>query len=102
MATVDTDALRAVAGRFETEVGAHLAKAKSALGQARSIEYSNFTNVHIPLAVVYVEAWNFENRDLDRKVDNAGEFAARLKKTAADWDAAEHKSTIKPGDGGGH
>lgn len=95
MATVDTDALRAVAGRFETEVAANLAKAKSALGQARSIEYSNFTNVHIPLAVVYVEAWNFANRDLDRKVDNAGEFAGRLRKTAADWDEAEHKSTVQ-------
>ena len=101
MATVDTDALRAVADHFETEVAGHLAKAKSALGQARSIEYSNFTNVHIPLAIVYVEAWNFENRDLDRKVANAGEFAGRLKKTAADWDAAEHKSTVRPGDGGG-
>lgn len=97
MPTVDTDALRAVAERFESEVGAQLDKAKQSLARAQGIEYSNFTNVHIPLAVVYVEAWNFENRDLETKRQNVTTFRDKLKKTADDWDSAEQASTIKPG-----
>ncbi len=94
MAKVDTDALRQFAQQFDSQVGAKLADAGTALRDAQAIEYSNFTTVHIPLAVVYVEAWNFANRDLETKRQNAVDFRGKLEATAAHWDEAEHASTI--------
>jgi hypothetical protein len=93
---VDTDALRRFAKQFETEVGTKLAAAGTALQGAQAIEYSNFTTVHIPLAAVYVEAWNFQNRDLETKHQTAGQFKAGLDATAEHWDEAEEASTIHP------
>ena len=95
MPDVDPEALQRLAQRFETEVGGAIANAKTALDQAQVIEYSNFTNVHIPLATVYVEAWNFAHQDLDRKQRNAAAFHEKLVQTAQDWIDAEHASSVK-------
>lgn len=98
MPYVDPPGLRTVAGRFDSEVSKHLDEAISALKGAEPILSDNFTNVHLPLAIVYVEAHNFENTDLERKKTNATEFKNRLTKTANDWDAAEHASKPKTHD----
>ncbi|HEU5265505.1 MAG TPA: type VII secretion target [Jatrophihabitans sp.] len=97
MPTIDSDALRTLATRLDSEVGGAVADALTALGKAQSIEYANFTNVHPALAAAYVEAWNFENRDLQRKRNVATEFRDRMTKTADDWDAAEQHNIIKQG-----
>lgn len=96
MVRVDTDALRRFADRFESEVGSALAAASTALQGAQAIEYTNFTAVHIPLAAVYVEAWNFHNRDLATKRQAASTFRTNLDATADHWDEAERASTIHP------
>jgi hypothetical protein len=92
---VDTDALRRFANQFDTEVAAKLAASGTALRGAQAIEYSNFTTVHVPLAAVYVEAWNFHNRDLESKHQTAADFKAGLEATAEHWDEAERASTIR-------
>ena len=94
MNQVDTEALRHQADRFEDDVAAKIAAALNDLQGAQAIAYSNFTTVHIPLALVYTEAWNFQNRDLQTKKETAGQFAKNLDSTADDWDAAEDKSTM--------
>jgi hypothetical protein len=93
--TIDTDALRALAQRFDTEVGKHLADARAKLAAVRPLEYSNFTTVAWTLATAYVEAANFENRDLETKQHTTADYGAALKKTADDWDTAEAASTPK-------
>jgi hypothetical protein len=100
MAQVDTDALRRLADDFETNVGTKLAAARTTLAAAQGIEYSNFTNVHLPLAAVYVEAFNFQNRDLETKRTTAAQFRTNLRATADAWDQAEQHNTMNPG--GGH
>lgn len=97
MSTIDPDGLRATAAGFETEVANTVSTARSTLasGPAQSILGDNFTNVHVALASVYVEAYNFAQRDLQRKHDDAVEFRTRLVKTADDWEAAERHSTVK-------
>jgi Excreted virulence factor EspC, type VII ESX diderm len=95
MVHVDIDALRRLADEYEDDVAAKLSAARAALQGARSIEYSNFTAVHIPLAVVYVEAWNFHNRDLESKIDSAGAVRVNLRQTADNWAAAERASTVR-------
>lgn len=99
MAHVDTDALRRLADDFENKVGTTLAAARTTLAAAQGIEYSNFTNVHLPLAAVYVEAFNFQNRDLETKRNTAAQFRTNLRATADAWDQAEQHNTIAP-DGG--
>lgn len=93
--TVHTDALRGLAGRFDSDVGSHLDAALAELDGASSIEYANFTAVAATLAVAYVEAINFQKRDLQRKRDTATSYGIALKKTADDWDAAESASTVR-------
>ena len=95
MPKVDTTALRKDAGDFESRVGSALDAARQKLGGAQAIEYSNFTNLHLPLSIVYVEAWNVQNRDLESKRAAATEFKNRLEATARMWDEAEQKSTPK-------
>jgi hypothetical protein len=95
MVHVDTDALRRYGSQFETEVRAKLEAAGTALQEAQAIQYTNFTTVHIPLAAVYVEAWNFHNRDLETKRQTATDFKDRLDTTAAQWEQAEEASTIR-------
>lgn len=93
--TIDTAALRALAGKFDSEVDQRLGEARALLETATSIEYANFTAVTWPLATAYVEAINFELRDLDAKRSTASAYGAALTKTADDWDAAEHASTVE-------
>jgi hypothetical protein len=95
--TIDTDALRALAGRFDSDGGAHLDAARTKLAAVRPLEYSNFTTVAWTLATAYVEAANFQNRDLETKRQTATSYGAALKKTADDWDSAEAASTPKTG-----
>ena len=57
--------------------------------------------VHIPLAVVYTEAWNFQNRDLETKNETATDFRTNLYNNAQAWDQAEEKSTLTIDTGGG-
>jgi hypothetical protein len=100
MAHVDTDALRRLADDFENNVGVKLAAARTRLADAQGIEYSNFTNVHLPLALVYVEAFNFQNRDLETKRTTASQFRTNLRATADAWDLAEQHNTVTPGGAG--
>jgi hypothetical protein len=94
---IDTGALRALAGRFDREIGKPLDDAGKALASdATSIEYSNFTAVAHALAVVYVEACNFAVEDLSSKRHNAADFGRMLVATADAWDKADHASTVKP------
>jgi hypothetical protein len=95
MVHVNTAAIRRLAGDFETEVGANLTAARTALQAAQGIEYSNFTAVHVPLAVAYVEAWNFHNRDLESKTDVARTVTANLEIDADNWDEADRASTVR-------
>ena len=95
--TIDTAALRALAGKFDTEVGQRISEARALLETATSIEYANFTAVTWPLATAYVEAINFELRDLDSKRSTASSYGVALTKTADDWDAAEQANTVETG-----
>lgn len=95
--TVDTDALRALAGRFDSEVGKHLDDARSKLASVRELEYANFTTVAWTLATAYTEAANFENRDLETKRETASSYDTTLTKTANDFDAADAASKPKTG-----
>ena len=101
MNQIDTDAVRGFADDFENRVGAALQLAKTVLQEAQAISYSNFTAVHIPLAVVYTEAWNFQNRDLETKNETAIDFRTNLYNNAQAWDEAEEKSTVRIDTGGG-
>ena len=101
MNDIDTDAVRRYADDFENRVATMVATARTTLQQAQAISYSNFTAVHIPLAVVYTEAWNFQNRDLETKGQTATQFKQNLYSNAAAWDAAEHKSIVRVDSGGG-
>lgn len=94
MVYVHPDALRRFAAQLETDVAAKLAAATEALQPAHAIEYANFTNLHVPLAVVYVEAANFHHRDLETKQQTATDFRANLEATAAHWEQAEQASTV--------
>jgi len=94
---VNPDELRRIAGRYQSDVAPHLASATTALGQTSSIEGSNFTAVCAPLAIVYVEAVNFETRELQTKQQQATTFQNSLDATADTWAKAEDASTIKPG-----
>jgi hypothetical protein len=93
--TIDTNALRALAQRFDSEVGKHVTDARDKLASVRALEYSNFTTVAWTLATAYVEAANFENRDLETKQHTATDYGVALKKTADDWDTAEAASKPK-------
>jgi hypothetical protein len=93
--TIDTAALRALAAKFDSDVGRHVDEARTLLGAATSIEYSNFTAVTWPLASAYVEATNFQLRDLETKRSTVNSYGVALAKTADDWDAAEHASTVE-------
>jgi hypothetical protein len=95
MVHVNTAAIRRLASDFDTEVAATLAAARTALEGAQGIEYSNFTAVHVPLAVAYVEAWNFHSRDLQSKAEFATTVAANLKVDADTWDEADRASTVR-------
>jgi hypothetical protein len=44
---------------------------------------------------VYVEAWNFHNRDLETKRQTATELKVGLDTTATQWEQAEQASTIR-------
>lgn len=92
---IDTDKMRALAPRFDRDVGQHLDNATNKLKGQQSLEYSNFTNVAIPLAVIYVEAQNFMTAELLNKRTTAQDFTTQLYKTADDWDKAEQASTPK-------
>lgn len=98
---IDTDAVRRDADDFQDRVGAALQAAKTTLQAAQAITYSNFTAVHIPLAVVYTEAWNFQNRDLETKHATAIDFRTNLYNNAQAWDEAEQQSTVRVDTGGG-
>lgn len=98
---IDTDAVRSHADDFEGRVGAALQSARTTLQAAQAISYSNFTAVHIPLAVVYTEAWNFQNRDLETKNETASDFRTNLYNNAQAWDDAEDHSTVQIDTGGG-
>lgn len=92
---IDTDKMRSLAPRFDSGVGQHLDTAMTKLKGVASLEYSNFTNVAIPLAIVYVEAQNFMTAELLNKRTEASDFTKQLYKTADDWDKAEQASTPK-------
>jgi hypothetical protein len=98
---IDTDAVREHADALQDRVGAALQAARNLLQEAQAITYSNFTAVHIPLAVVYTEAWNFQNRDLETKNETAIDFRTNLRSNAQAWDDAEEKSTVRVDTGGG-
>ena len=98
---IDTDAVRGYADDFQDRVGAALQSAKTTLQEAQAISYSNFTAVHIPLAVVYTEAWNFQNRDLETKNETATDFRTNLRANAQAWDDAEAHSIVQVDAGGG-
>jgi hypothetical protein len=101
MGTIDTDAVRQHADQFEDSVGAALQRARTALQRAQAISYSNFTAVHLPLALVYTEAWNFHNRDLETKRETATDFRTNLYDNAALWDEAEAHSIVRTDGGDG-
>lgn len=92
---IDTDKMRALAPKFDGVVGQHIDNATTKLKGAEALEYSNFTSVAIPLALVYVEAFNFISAELLHKRETALNFTNQLNKTADDWDEAEEKSTVK-------
>jgi hypothetical protein len=94
---VDPDALHGVAARYQYDVAPHLSTALTALGQTSGIERSNFTAVCAPLASVYVEAVNFETRELQTRQQNASTFQSSLHATADAWAKAEQANTITPG-----
>lgn len=98
---VDPDALHRVAARYQSDVAPHLSAALAELGQANGIERGNFTAVCAPLAIVYVEAVNFETRELQAKQQNATTFQSSLNATADAWAKAERANTVTPGQGGG-
>jgi hypothetical protein len=93
--TIDTDALRAIAGKFDTEVGKHLDEAMADLAGVKDLEYANFTTVAWSLATAYVEAANFQARDLQTKRQWTKDYDKRLAKTADDWDKGDHASKPK-------
>lgn len=92
---IDTDRMRALAPKFDGDVGHHLDNATNKLKGVQSLEYSNFTSVAISLSIVYVEAQNFMTSELLNKRTTALDFTNQLIKTATDWDKAEHSSTVK-------
>jgi hypothetical protein len=94
---IDTDRMRALAPKFDRDVGNHLDNATNKLKGVQALEYSNFTSVAITLSVVYVEAQNFMTSELLNKRSTASDFTDQLNKTAGDWDKAEHASTVKDG-----
>lgn len=96
MSIVDTDALRGFGDQFQTDVGAKLYAARATLQAAKEIEYSNFTNLHVPLAITYVEAFNLQNVDLEQKAQAADDFRRNLRASADAWDQAERASTVRP------
>jgi len=95
MVHVNIEALRRLAAEYDSEVAAKLTAARTALQGAQAIEYSNFTAVHIPLAVAYVEAWNFHNSDLESKIESAWAVKANLEQTADNWAEADRASTVR-------
>jgi hypothetical protein len=95
MVDVDYAALRRLATRYGTDVATKLTEARTALQAAQGIAYTNFTAVHVPLAVVYTEAWNFHNRDLESKIGSAQAVEAGLRQTADNWERAEQASTVR-------
>lgn len=99
MNQIDTDAVRRYADQLRDNVGSALQQARTVLHEAQAISYSNFTAVHLPLALVYTEAWNFQNRDLETKNETATDFRTNLYSNAQAWDDAEQKSIITT-DGG--
>lgn len=101
MVYVDPDALRAAAGRFDSEVAAKLAEARQALQGAQSLNYADFTTVQVALASVVVEAWNFALRDLESKLDTSQDFRNGLRASAEHWEQAEEASTVRQDPGGG-
>lgn len=96
MGIIDTDRLRDLGAQYENDVASKLYAANQTLQNARSIEYSNFTTLHPPLAIVYVEAWNFENTDIEQKGQAAQDFHLNLRSSADAWDQAEDKNTLRP------
>lgn len=96
MGKIDTDAIRRLADQFQTDVGAKLYAAKNTLQKAKEIEYSNFTTLHVPLAITYVEAFNFQNTDVEQKAQAADDFRLNLRSSADAWDKAEHANTQHP------
>jgi len=101
MVHVDTDALRAAAEQFESQVSAKLAEARQALQGAQGLNYADFTTVQAPLASVLVEAWNVQFRDLQSKTDTAHDFRIGLRANAQHWDEADEASTVRDDVGGG-
>jgi len=101
MVHVDTDALRAAAEQFESQVAAKLAEARQALQSAQSLNYADFTTVQAPLASVLVESWNVQFRDLESKIGTAQDFRVGLRATAEHWDEADEASTVRDDVGGG-
>lgn len=96
---VDTDGLRTAAARYTSEVAPRIAEALTAIAagtSAHDVQSSNFTNLHIPLALVYVEAYNFQKRNLESRSEDAATFDTNLRSSAKHWDDAEHLSTVKP------
>jgi hypothetical protein len=91
---IDPESVSRLAERLENEVGGHLAEAKAILAGAESVSYSNFTAVHKSLAMAYVEAWNFHNRDLESKNQTAAEFRSRLDTTVDTWLKADEASDV--------
>lgn len=92
---IDTDAMRTLAPKFDADVGRHLDTAKTGLNKTNGLEYSNFTSVALPLATVYVEAFDVILAELVHKREAAAHFTDQLNKTADDWDRAEDQSTVK-------
>lgn len=100
MGIINTDELRQYGARYESEVAAKLYAANQTLAKASQIEYSNFTTLHPPLAITYVEAFNFQHTDLEQKGEAAQDIQVNIRASADAWDAAEDKNTMNPNGGG--